>query len=122
MGDLLKRGAQWLSGQKSDHCSQTVTYSRGNVSFSPPAELGSAELNLIGTDGQPQIEIFDQAFLINISYFTASDLTPAEPKRGDRIVHAGQTFEVNVPGGGKQAFLHDNHHTRFKVFCKRISR
>ena len=119
MGDIFQTGAAWLASQKKAHASQTVTYSRNGVSVSVQAELGKAELEVTGSDGQPKLEIYAQAFWINVADLVLGS-TAIEPERGDRVTFGGQTFQVNFPGNGGQPFLHDAHKTRYKVFCKKI--
>ena len=116
MTDLLAQAASFLSSVRKTHMSATVVYSRGEDSVELAATLDRSEHELATAEGfATVIESVD--FLI-----AAADLVlngaAAQPRRGDRIEYAGETYEV-LDRPGLPAFRReDPHGYTLRVFCK----
>lgn len=104
MGDLLKDGLAWLTGQLQAHAAQTVTYRRGTNTVVVQATYGAKLLKLSDEFGV-HLEWTDLDFCI-----PAEDLVlngaRITPQRGD---------EVLITVGGADAYDTESVE-RFEVF------
>jgi hypothetical protein len=82
MSNLLKRGSEFLSAQRTASMSEAVVYRRGEAEITPNATLGRTEYEVIGESIGVDIESVD--FIIR-----AEDLDfgsgATEPAEGDEI-------------------------------------
>lgn len=91
MGDMLKKGLEWLAQKRTATMASTITYRRTSYL--------TAELQ--ATIGKPDMETVDEgnvrigAAMIDF-LILGSDFIPTfgEPKCGDKVVSDGRTYEV----------------------------
>lgn len=90
MADLLRQGAQWLSGKRAQHMAGPVAYRRGQT-----------QLTVGATCGQPDRPVADVAGLSVAATVTdfliaAAELLPTlgEPRPGDQIISDGRVYEA----------------------------
>ncbi len=123
MADMLKDGADWLADQEKSHASQSVTYTRRNVT---PATL-SATIGDTRAEHQDHqsgitIEVRHRDFLIHTADLEAAILYP--PKRGDQITATvgseSQVFEL-LPLGSEGVFrVSDPGGKRLRIHAKQV--
>ena len=124
MGDLLKTGLAWLTGQLAANASQSVVYRRGGAESTVRAVLGQKLLRLLEADGGVRVEWTDLDLCIPAADLVVNGV-PIEPERGDeiRIARADgvvETFEVHAYGGESCWRWADPHRSMARVHVKLI--
>lgn len=121
MANLMRTGAEWLSGKLKAEASETVTYTRGADSVSgglaaTPGETSYEHLDSDGISVEARVRDFT---------FEAADLVLASavvlPAKGDLIVLGTTTYEVLPVGGGEVHRYCDRNNIRLRVHTKEIA-
>ena len=90
---LLEDAAAWLNSQREECLSVPIEYRfRSGGSVELTATLGRTLFRSENEYGVT-LRVESRDFLVS-----AEEL-PSEPQRGDRIVHAGRSYEVLAPNG-----------------------
>ncbi len=124
MGDIIKTGLAWLTGQLRAHAATLVTYERGYDSVDVLATFGPKLLKLDDGQGGVVMEWTDMDFLIRSTDLDFGD-GPVEPERGDLITVSTaqdhQTFEAS-PYGGEPVYRYvDPHQSMIRIHAKRVA-
>ena len=84
MGDLLRRGSDWLEQQRTQHLTTNVCYIRGFLQTILPATIGRTRFQT--DDGTVlRVEYTDRDFLILVEHLLLN-AEPVLPERGDQIL------------------------------------
>ena len=124
MGDLLRKGSNWLEAQRKAHLATTVRYFRGE-----------AFVDVLATVGRTVFEQADEYGIVHRTetrdfLITAADLTfgdgPVTPKEGDRIHDfsvpgTNNIYEVMTPGGEPPFRYSDPYRTTLRVHTKHVA-
>ena len=116
MTNMLSEGAAWLNKQLLDNASDLITYSRGAITMSLCATIGSTAWDSEQADGS-MIRFESRDYMIE-----AAKLVPllGLPQDGD-IIHDGkQTYEVLAMNGTQPFRYSDRHRTILRVHTKQI--
>lgn len=123
MSDMIKDGVAWLGNQLNTYASVSTTYTRGAVSVSVTATIGSSLLKLDQNYDQ-RIQHTDADFDYQTADLTAAFVAAGsmftEPKRGDRITASfadGSRYYDVLPVGNEPhwRWLDPINHTRLRV-------
>ncbi len=95
MTDLLQTGMAWLDGQRAAHLSRAVLYCRGSDCVEIPATVGRTVFEI--DDGYGGIEKWESRDYLLAATELVLGGTAVVPQRGDRIIDAGQVYEVLAP-------------------------
>lgn len=124
MGDLLKSGLAWLTGQLAANASQSVIYRRGGAEATVRATVGQKLLRLQDLDGGIRMEWTDLDLCIPAADLVVNGV-PIEPERGDevRVTRADgvvETFEVHAFGNEPPWRWSDPHRSMARVHLKLV--
>lgn len=124
MVNVMKAGAEWLAGQLKDHASETVTYKRGNDSFSVQAVVAETMAEtVIGDEVLVQIKLRD--FIIQVADLVLLG-SPISPEQNDQIIQTvgsqTVTYSVFKMPGEKQAREWDRFGNSYRIHTKETSR
>lgn len=112
MGDMISTGLSWLAGEREDHMSATITYTRDNVDYEISATVGRTEYTLGDEEG---FEVGATA----IDFIVSPDALAFTPKRGDTITHDGKTYRVLPLGEDRQGWRYsDGYGTAIRIHAK----
>jgi hypothetical protein len=119
MTNMLREGAAWLTKQLLENASDPITYSRGSVSLTLCATIGSTSFDSEQADGT--ITRFESRDYILQAQEAAKLLeTLGLPEDGDLINDGVNTYEA-LALTGAQPFRHsDRHRTIIRVHTKQI--
>ncbi len=118
MSNLLVSGAAWLAGQLRSHASLGIVYVRGTQQVSLGATAGTTEFQIEDMGGL-RIEHSDRDFILPVGSLVLGNVI-TEPRRGDRVLEGGLTYEVMAPGN-VQPYRFDAHRQLLRVHTKRVS-
>lgn len=105
-----------LSPTLDDVFSSDITYSRGESSLAIRASSGRTEYTVAASDGSVRTQWTDRDFLVRSA--DLGDLGP--PRKADRIVVDGETYEV-LPLDGQQCFRRcDPSGVMLRIHAKRV--
>ena len=101
MASLLDQGAQWLSSQRHQHLTQTVTYVRGGAAVTLSTTKGRSTFEQLDEHGlATRIESTD--FLLRAADLVLDGVATL-PRSGDQVQETigGVTYryEIRAPGG-----------------------
>lgn len=101
MANLLRTGAQWMSGKLKAEASELVTYTRASDSVSGGLYVtpGETRFEKLDSDGL-SIEARVRDFTFEAADLVLSSVTVL-PAKGDQIVMGTTTYEVLPIGGGE---------------------
>lgn len=122
MGNLLKKGMNWLAKQLEEHCSVTIHYRRGGAILRSDlaATIGKTELTAPGDEVTVFATIRD--YLIRRESLQATDGTPIIPMEKDEILEldGGKIYVYQLlPIDGKRAGGEsDNHRVMWRLHTK----
>ena len=97
MGDLLRKGSQWLEQMRTSHCSSPVEYRRPPDAYSVNATYGKTDFAVADESGLTiTAHVWD--FLILAEDFSQEGF---EPEAADVIAADGRRYEImNLAGDG----------------------
>ena len=116
MGDLLKRGVDWLAAQVQAHASRLVSYEGDTGTVTVSATLGQTLFRLDASVGAA-VEFSDRDYLI-----VAADLgVQYPPKRGHQITDSDGVYEVLAPPDEAPYRNSDPYGVLLRIHCKKVS-
>jgi hypothetical protein len=120
--NLLRKGAELLARLRTAHMSESVTYVRGTgptlLSVTLPATRGRQDYEV--NDGENGVRSFEAMDYIVNKVDLVLGGTVVLPKIGDRILDAGETFEVcGVPGMGHYRWC-DRNRISVRIHTKKV--
>jgi hypothetical protein len=114
---VIRNAVQYLQDQLAEAAGETVTYTRGESSWTLKAVQGRYQSQDPGDRATVLVNVVD--FIIRVSDWTASGAT-GTPQRGDTVYTNGQTFKViPVEGEGEWRYT-SSHAVAFRVHSQRI--
>jgi hypothetical protein len=129
MTDLLRAGAKMLNAVQRQHCSQEITYHRGEDSVVLSATIGTSR-GTVSLEYGMREQWIARDYLISVDDLVL-DGERVQPARGDRIVEtaldsddeatATVTHEVLPPSAEEPAWrFSDEHRLRYRVHTKQV--
>lgn len=122
MADMLARGMQWLTQQRTEHMSQPVTYVRGADSVTLPATIGRTEFEI--DDGQGLLQKYESRDFLVQTADLVLDGSATLPERGDLVRETqGATtyvYEVLAPGQERAWRYSDPYRQALRIHTKHI--
>lgn len=122
MTDMLARGMEWLSRQRTQHLAQPVTYVRGADSVTLPATIGKTEFAI--EDGHGLLQKYESRdFLVQTGDLILNG-TATLPERGDQIREtqgkSTYVYEVLAPGTEPVWRYSDPYRHTLRIHTKQI--
>ena len=119
MADLLRQGAEWLTAQRTAHCSSPVTYRRDQESHEIDATFGRTQYEVEDEHGlRVGAEVI--GFLVSAEAFPFE-----EPEAGDQIIADGPdgqavVYEVMDLAGQGHWRWSDPYRTTMRIHTKEV--
>lgn len=122
MSNMLRTGAEWLSGQLKSKASELVTYTRGSDSVSGGlyATPGETRFETISVDDGMSSESRVRDFTFEAADLVINSVTVL-PAKGDKIVFNAVTYEVLQVPGDKPYRPCDPTGIRLRVHTKEVA-
>lgn len=122
MTDMLARGMEWLSRQRTQHLTQSVTYARGADSVTLPATIGKTEFAI--EDGHGLLQKYESRDYLVQTEDLILNGTAVLPERGDQIRETQGTsiyvYEVLAPGTEPVWRYSDPYRHTLRIHTKQI--
>lgn len=118
MSDMLADAASWLTGQRSDNLSQTVTLHRG-AKQTTGVKAAKAPVR---SDSDPQfnIDVNHADWIVQATLYQINSAA-VEPQKNDVIEEAdGQKWQVLPLGNEPEARFSDQYGNAWRIHTKRI--
>ena len=114
--NMLSEGATWLKTQLLENASDPITYSRGAITMSLCATIGTTAWDSEQADGS-MIRFESRDYILE-----AAKLVPliGLPQDGDLIHDGKHTYEVLALNGTQPFRYSDRHRTIIRVHTKQI--
>ena len=114
MGDLLRKGSQWLNQQRTAHCSSPVQYRRASDIRTVSATYGKTDIEFANESG---LTIGSHVW----DFLILADELGFDPQPGDTIVADGRRYEVMNLGGDGCWRWSDPYRQTYRVHTKDIT-
>lgn len=120
--DMLARGMEWLTRQRTAHLAQSVTYVRGADSVTLHATIGRTVFEI--DDGNSLLQKYESRDFLVLTADLILDGTAKLPERGDQIRETqGATiyvYEVLAPGQERPWRYSDPYRQTLRIHTKHI--